>query len=44
MSNRSKLYEDAVRYDGGNAKLIKLLNQYNIPFELTSKSQQLGWQ
>lgn len=37
MDNRNKLYEDAVRYDGGNSTLIKLLNQYNVPFELSSK-------
>lgn len=37
MDNYKKLHEDAVRYDGGNAILIKLLNQYNIPFEISSK-------
>lgn len=37
MNNRNKLYEDAAKYDGGNAKLIKLFDRYSVPYELSSK-------
>lgn len=37
MIDKQELYSIAENYDGGSIRLIKKLDEYNVPYELSSK-------